>query len=198
MQEPPAPHPNRSRLLEGLSAAITEKGYAATTIADIVRHARVSKRTFYEHFEDKQACFLAVYEAVSTEVLRAIASAITPSMPWEERLHAAARAYFHTLEAKPEVTQTCLLEIHAAGPRALKLRREVHQRFAELLQGLVETARQEHPELRPLSPAMATALVGGINELVLVAAEKGRAHQLRELEDTATELVRAVLRTPGT
>ena len=197
MQEPLPPHPNRARLLEGLSASITEKGYAATTIADIVRHARVSKRTFYEHFEDKQACFLAAYEAVSEDVLRAIASAVLPSMPWEERIHAAARAYLHTLEAIPEVTRTYMLEIHAAGPRALKLRREVHQRFAEMLQGLVQSARQEHPELRPLSPAMATALVGGINELVLVAAEKGRADQLRELEDTATELVCAVLGALG-
>jgi AcrR family transcriptional regulator len=206
MQAPPAPggtspestgNPSRIRLLEGLAAAITEKGYAATTIADIVRHARVSKRTFYEHFEDKDACFLASYTAASEETLRAIATAAAaPGLPWKERLHAATRAYLDALEARPEVTRTYLLEIHAAGPRALQLRREVHQRFAEQLRGLVQTARGEHPELRALSPAMATALVGGINELVLVAAEKGRAGQLRELADTAVELVRAVLVAP--
>ena len=83
------------------------------------------------------------------------------------------------------------------SPRALKLRREVHQRFAEQLRELAQTARGEHLALRELSPAMATALVGGINELVLVAVEKGRAGQLRELAETATELVRAVLVAPG-
>jgi AcrR family transcriptional regulator len=197
MQGPLPDNPNRARLLEGLAASITEKGYAATTIADIVRHARVSKRTFYEHFEDKEGCFLAAYAAGSELALRAIASAAEPGLPWEERLHASTRAYLQALEARPEVTRTYLLEIHAAGPRALKLRREVHQRFAEQLRKLVQAARKEHPELRALSPAMATALVGGINELVLVAAEKGRAGQLRELEDTATELVRAVLVAPG-
>ncbi len=207
MQEPPTPpnapspegstNPNRVRLLEGLSVAIAEKGYAATTIADIVRHARVSKRTFYEHFEDKEACFLAAYEAASEETLKAIASAADPGLPWEERLHAATLAYLHALESKPEVTRTYLLEILAAGPRALKLRSEIHQRFADQLRELVEAARGEHPELRALSPAMATALVGGINELVLVAVEKGRAGQLRELAETAAELVRAVLVAPA-
>ena len=206
MQAPPesdgprpgsAENPSRIRLLEGLAASITEKGYAATTIADIVRHARVSKRTFYEHFEDKEACFLASYMAASEETLRAITTAsAAPGLPWKERLQAATRAYLDALEAKPAVTRTYLLEIHAAGPRALRLRREVHQRFAEQLRGLVQTARGEHPELRALSPAMATALVGGINELVLVAVEKGRAGQLRELAETAVELVRAVLVAP--
>ncbi|HZI03157.1 MAG TPA: TetR/AcrR family transcriptional regulator [Archangium sp.] len=191
-----AENPSRIRLLEGLAASITEKGYTATTIADIVRHARVSKRTFYEHFEDKEACFLASYTAASEETLRAIATAAAPALPWKERLQAATRAYLDALEAQPAVTRTYLLEIHAAGPRALQLRREVHQRFAEQLRGLVQTARGEHPELRALSPAMATALVGGINELVLVAVEKGRAGQLRELAETAVELVRAVLVAP--
>jgi len=196
MQAPPTSNPNRLRLLEGLSAAIAEKGYAATTISDIVRHARVSKRTFYEHFEDKEACFLAAYEAASEETLRAIASAASPTLAWQERFQAATLAYLHALEARPEVTRTYLLEILAAGPRALKLRSEVHQRFANQLRELVQAARGEHPELRALSPAMATALVGGINELVLVAVEKGRAGQLRELADTAAELVRAVLVAP--
>ena len=176
--------------------AITEKGYTATTIADVVRHARVSKRTFYEHFEDKEACFLAAYEAASEETLRAIASAADPGLPWKERLQAATLSYLHSLEAQPELTRTYLLEIHAAGSRALKLRREVHQRFAEQLRELVQAARAEHPQLRELSPAMATALVGGINELVLVAVEKGCTGQLRELADTAVVLVYAVLVAP--
>ncbi len=179
-----------------MSVAITEKGYTATTIADVVRHARVSKRTFYEHFEDKEACFLAAYEAASEETLRAIASAADPGLPWKERLHAATLAYLHSLEARPELTRTYLLEIHAAGPRALKLRREVHLRYADQLRELVRAARGEHPELHPLSAPMATALVGGINELVLVAVEKGHTGQLRELADTAVELVRAVLAAP--
>jgi AcrR family transcriptional regulator len=59
----------RTRLLEATGRAVADKGYAATTIEDIVRGAGVSKKTFYEHFSDKLDCFLAAYEAASDELL---------------------------------------------------------------------------------------------------------------------------------
>lgn len=185
---------NAARLLDGLAAAIAEKGYASTTIADIVRHARVSKRTFYETFADKEACFLASYRAVTERMMTTIAYAVDANGAWQEQVDAAARAYLHVLEENPALTRTFLVEIHAAGPKALQLRREVHQQFAELLRGLVAAGRRKHPEIRPLSPMMATAVVGAINELVLVAVEGGG--RLRDLERTATELLNAVLLAP--
>jgi AcrR family transcriptional regulator len=182
---------NELRLVEGMIAAITQKGYASVTIADVARHARVSKRTFYEHFEDKESCFLAAYIAASEETLKAILEAADRKRPWDEQLRAATRAYLTKLEERPVLTRTFLLEIHAAGPRAMSARREVHDRFAELLRAMVQAARKDHPDLRPLSPSMAIAVVGGINELVLVALEKGK--KLGELAQTATDLIRAVL-----
>jgi AcrR family transcriptional regulator len=192
-----AADPNRGRLIEGLAAAIAEKGYAAATIADIVAHARVSKRTFYEHFSDKETCFLVSYQVASDRALAAVASAVDPDRPSLEQIDVAARAYMGVLEENPALTRAFLLEIHAAGPRAMKLRRQILEQFAAMLRNLVQVGRKQHPELRPLSPAMSTALVGGINELVLVALEKGRAGSLRELAGTAAELVRAVLLAPG-
>ena len=88
------------------------------------------------------------------------------------------------------------MEVHAAGPRALALRRAVLARFADLLCDLIARARAEHPELRELTPALSTALVGGINELVLLAVEHGNAERLTELEETTADLVTAVLRAP--
>ncbi len=184
---------HRVRLLEGMAAAVDEKGYFATTIGDIVRHARVSKRTFYEHFSDKEDCFLACYSFGGEQALRAIAQAAGSAGPWQQRVHAATHAYLATLQAEPALTRTLLLEVHAAGPRALALRRTVLQRFAQLLRDLVEESRRCHPELRPLTPAMSTALVGGINELVLHTVEQGHAGRLTELTETITDLVRAVL-----
>lgn len=186
--------PNALRLMEGLAAAVAERGYGATTIADIVRHARVSKRTFYEHFEDKEACFLESYRAAAEQLLATIAAAVDPKLPWDEQIVVATRAYVRTLEQKPQLTRTFLLEIHAAGPRALSLRRTVHERFAELLRGLVTVGRRNNPQVRPLTGPMATALVGGINELVLVALERAPGANLRDIERTAIELVEAVLR----
>jgi AcrR family transcriptional regulator len=196
---PPAPSRAadavRERLMSGLSAVVADKGYAAATIADIVREARVSKRTFYEHFADKEACFLASYGAASEHILGVIAAAADAEAV-ADRIHAATVAYFAALEAEPALTRSFLVEIHGAGGRALELRREVHRRFAELLRRLVESARPEDPSIQPLGAHMATALVGAINELVLVALEQGDGRGLHELVGTAEALVRAVLAPP--
>jgi AcrR family transcriptional regulator len=193
---PEAPDIHRLRLLEGFSAAVSERGYASTTIAHIVKHARVSKRTFYEHFADKEECFLALY-AEATEILRkGVEHALrAPAASWQQQLEAGLDAYLSALEENPALTRACLLEIQAAGPRALELRLRGHAKFAALLREFVERTRKKHPELRPLSEAMATAVVGGIDELLLVNVEASAKSRLTELRETATELMRAVLTT---
>jgi AcrR family transcriptional regulator len=185
----------RPQLIEGLCLSVEEKGYAATTIADIVRHARVSKRTFYEAFADKEECFLAAYRELSDQTMQAVATVVDADEPWERQIERAVRAYLSTLEARPALTRTFLLEIQAAGARALGLRREILQQFAELTRGFVEEARRRRPELKRMTPAMAMAIVGGINELMLLKVE--RAARLGDLADTAVELVRAVVAPPA-
>jgi AcrR family transcriptional regulator len=183
--------PARAQLIEGLCLSVEQKGYAATTIADIVRHARVSKRTFYEAFADKEECFLAAYRELSDQTMQAVAAAVEPEQPWERQIETAVRAYLSTLDARPALTRTFLLEIQAAGARALEVRREILQQFAELTRGFVDDARKRRPELRRLTPTMAMAIVGGINELMLLKVE--RATRLGDLAEAAVELMRAVV-----
>ena len=191
----PAAEGHRARLTGGLAAAIAEKGYATVTIADVVGHARVSKRTFYEHFADKEACFLALYSETSDELLDLIAeAAASADGPWDERLGAAARAYFERVAGEPELIRAALLEIQAAGPRARGLRREVQRRYSEQLRALSIAAAAEEPGISALTPALATAVVGGLNELMVEAAEAGQAARMGELAAAATELIRAVLK----
>jgi AcrR family transcriptional regulator len=165
---------HRLRILEGMGAALAEKGYASATIADIARHARVSKRTFYEHFADKEACFVACYANASEFLLQTIVNAASRPIPWEKRMRAATLAYLTALESRPGLTRALMMDIYAGGPPALKVRRAVQRRFADLLRRVVEQGRKEKPGMRKLSPAMATAVIGGINELVLLAVEEGR------------------------
>jgi AcrR family transcriptional regulator len=184
---------HRRRLLEGMALAVSEKSYAEVTIADVVQRARVSKRTFYEHFADKEACFLATYAAISAELLGVIADAALAAPAGEPQIAAACTAYFAALEERRPLVRAFLSEIHAAGPAALALRRTIHRRFAELLQGLVARARRERPEIRELSAHMALAIVGGINELILVHRSDDGAPPLSDLRDTAIELVTSLL-----
>src|SRR3712207_4906070 len=75
----------RARLLEAVGRAVAGKGYAATTIDDIVRGAGVSKKTFYEHFADKEDCFVAAYEAASEELFRHVREAHASADDWLEK-----------------------------------------------------------------------------------------------------------------
>ena len=188
---------HRLRLLDGFSAAVSAHGYPLLTIAQIVKHARVSKRTFYEHFADKEECFLALY-AEATELLRkGVEHALTaPAPSWQKQLEAGLDAYLSVLEKNPALTRACLLEIHAAGPRALELRLTGHAKFATLLAEFVERTRKKHPDLRPLTASMATAIVGGIDELIVVNVEAGLTRRLGEIRETAAELLRAVIGVP--
>lgn len=187
----------RTDLTHGLAAAVSEKGYAASTIADVVRHARVSKRTFYEHFADKEECLMALYADACDSLMVVLRSAGSPEQPWRERVRVVVAAYLSTLESLPAVSRTLLVEMQAAGPRAYRLRQQKQRHFAETLVAIVEEGRPANPEIRSLSPAMAIALVGGLNELLLQAVDPyaaGTAHvSLSALNDTVVQLVSAVL-----
>jgi AcrR family transcriptional regulator len=186
---------HRLRLIAAMASLLAERGYSTVTIADIARQAHVSKRTFYEHFADKDACFIACYEALSGVTLQAVVDAMADAQKgsWARRISAATRAYLATLESQPALTRTLMMDIYAAGPEALRVRRTVQKRFADNLRGLVDQGRKENPKLPRLSAAMATAIIGGINELVLVAVEEGRADRLTELSGTADALLQAVI-----
>ena len=200
MQVPPTIRPSspvgeldhHARLVLGMTDALEAKSYAELTVADIVRSARVSKRTFYEHFGDKEACFLAAYAIMTAELLERIGHAAAPELSAEEQLERATRAYVAALEERPALTRAFLADIQAVGPKALEARRSEHQRFATLLRALVERCRVGRPELRPLSPEMAIAVVGGINELVLLTLERREDGGLSEVGETAVELIRAL------
>ncbi len=187
------PVEHRLRLIGAMAALLAERGYSTVTIADIARQAHVSKRTFYEHFPDKDQCFIACYETLSNMVLQAIVDAMSGDLPWAKRWRASTKAYLSTLESQPALTRTLMMDIYAAGPEALQVRRQVLRRFADNLRRIVDQGRRENPKIPKLSQAMATAIIGGINELVLVAVEEGRADRLTELSGTAEALFEKVL-----
>jgi AcrR family transcriptional regulator len=176
-------HQHRSRLLEGMAVAVAQMGYADTTIADIVREASVSRRTFYEHFATKADCLIALYEAASRNALKVLRGAMDPAHGWEEQVERAIGAYLGCMAANPVLMRTLFIEILQLGPEGLAARRGVNQEIADFMRQVV-----------PVSPELAMAVVGGIHELVLQAIEDGRVEELAELTATATALVKAVAR----
>ena len=180
-------HEHRSRLLEGMARAVAQKGYAATTIADVVREASVSRRTFYEHFQAKSECLIALYEAASHNALKVLRAAIDPAHPWQTQVEQALAAYFAGLASNPLLMRTLYIEILGLGPEGLAARRRVNREIANFMLDVVNGASPGR-----LSPQMAMAVVGGINELVLEYIERDEEEKLLELVGPAAQLVRTV------
>lgn len=188
----PAVHQHRHRLLEGMAHAVAAKGYAEVTIADIVREAAVSRRTFYEHFSTKGECLIALYEAASHNALKVLKEAIDPAHDWHEQIEKALTAYLGCMTQNPVLMRTLFIEILGLGAEGLEARRRVNQEIADFMLGVVNGGQGGKGRQAPLSRQMAMAVVGGINELVLEHIEQGRVARLVDLVVPSSQLVRAV------
>ena len=185
----------RTRVLAGLAAALQERRLVDVTMNDIVGHARTSKRTFYEQFADKEACFLALYRRACDALEAAQAEVLDPAAPVAEQVTLLTRVYLRTLAAAPAVSRAALSDIFGGGDACLAARREQHERFAEGMRSLFASAAELQPDagIRPMSLEMAAAVVGGINELVLRAFDAGRGDRLQALAPTVDGLIRSVV-----
>ena len=108
-------HQHRQRLLEGMAHAVAAKGYAETTIADIVREAAVSRRTFYEHFSTKAECLIALYGAASHNALKVLRDAIDPAHEWQTQVESALNAYLGCMAQNPVLMRTLFIDILGLG-----------------------------------------------------------------------------------
>ena len=180
---------HRHRLLEGMARAVAAKGYADTTIADVVREAAVSRRTFYEHFATKADCLIALYEAASHNALRVLRQSIDTGRDWQGQVEQAMQAYLACLAQNPVLLRTLFIEILGLGPAGLAVRRRM---YGELASFMLEVINAHGPAR--LAPEVALMVVGAVNELVLQAIEQDRVGDLTRLAGPAASLVRAVVR----
>jgi AcrR family transcriptional regulator len=177
----------RERIVTALVDSVAERGYNATTVADITKAASVSRRTFYEHFADKEACFLVAYEMVTDHLLGSMRAAAASYEEWPQKVRAALATLLRFLAAEPELARLSMIEPIAAGG-------EIADRYRASLQGLVEILKAGHPEPasgRPLPEATEETLVGGIVSLIVREISAGRADRLEKLLPDVVELTLA-------
>jgi AcrR family transcriptional regulator len=182
----------RARLLAAMGDVVADKGYAAATVADVVRAAGVSRTTFYEQFRSKEDCFVEAYRAGVEALIRAVRAAVRATDgDWRAQLRAGMRAYLAALAADTRFARTYLLEIHAAGEAALDARAEALRRFADRYRATFEQARANDPDLREPDPDALLVLCSGTEQLV--AERLRRAEPLADLEDVFCTCAEAVL-----
>lgn len=188
----PTTNDHRQRLLAGLADTLAHKAYREITLADLAASARVSRRTFYEHFPNKDACLLALCEDTSRHMMQVILRVCAPEQEWPARVRDITHAYLAAIQAKPALMKALYIELAALGETGLAVRRRVAEEFAGFLQQQVGQQQQRGLALPPLQLPMALAIVTGINELILYALSDGRSNRLLELAPTAEALIFAV------
>lgn len=191
--DPAAPSP-RERLLEAMAESIREHGFRGTTVADVVRRARTSRRTFYEYFDDREACFLQLFDAMNDVLSARIAAALVPGAPWEEQVDRAVAVYIDEVSVEQELTMACVREMPALGEAGVARQREELERFADLLMALATAMGMQEPEVTPMQRSTAIMITGGLRELVVYAAD----HDVdpADLKLAASGVIKAVLGPP--
>jgi len=169
-----ASDPFRLRLLDGLAAAIGEQGYRATTVADIVRHARTSKRTFYGQFASKEQCFLELLRTEIEIMAEDIRGAVDPEADWHDQIRQAVHGYVGNIESRPAITLSWIRELPSLGDFARPVQRQGLELLTNLLIDLSSSPGFRRAGLPPLTQPLAVILVGGLRELVALAVEDGR------------------------
>jgi AcrR family transcriptional regulator len=187
------PGGHRQRLIAAMAASIEQKGYRDTTVADVVRIARTSRRNFYEHFADRDACFLALFDATNDAMMLQITGAVDPDQPLSRQVDNAVDAYIGNVVAQPALYSSFVRELPGLGDAGSQRAQATLERFAEMLVGLVDSGRQARPDMavRPLTMDSAIIIVGGLRELLVISLQRGR--DMRELRVSAGDTIKAIL-----
>jgi AcrR family transcriptional regulator len=163
----------RQRLLDALEACIAEDGYPRTTVADIVRRARTSRRTFYEHFDSREACFVALLTDANAEQVRQISAAVDASAPWRHQVRQAIEAWISSGESRSSLMLSWIRDVPSLGTAARRLQRDVMENFVDMVQALGDSAGFRAAGVGPVSRQRIIMLLGGLRELTASTVEEG-------------------------
>src|SRR5918998_164981 len=197
----PAPPPQvrqdrqRRRLFAAAASVFARAGYADATAEAIAREAGMSKATFYEHFDNKEDCVVALHDAATAAVLDAMRrTGLEHTGPDAAgRIRAVIHTFLEVLAAFPDEAQTLLVEIIGAGPRAMERRDHGFAEYAAYVDAVNREDAERYGVSRLASPHDAYAIVGAVVELASRQIRTGEPEDVRDLEPVVERLVAGLL-----
>lgn len=160
-----------------------EHGYEATQIADIVRTARVARKTLYDNFDGKEDLFLATLDDVAEAMAKVVGEACEASEGgWPERVEAGLAALLAYLAENPAKARVCLIEAISATPASTGRHEKMVQRFVEML-------RASAPDEADVPGTIADTVVGGVAWILYQQVRRGAVEQAPDLLAELTEFV---------
>jgi AcrR family transcriptional regulator len=167
----------RERLFAALVATVAEKGYEATTVADLVELSGVSRSAFYRHFEDKETCFLAAIEAMIEPALTTLA--VDPENAGVEAARTAFASFIQLVVDQPAAAKMCIVEVYAAGPEGAALIDRTMQRVEKAAAALLDQV----PGKEGIPEDIAHAIVGGVQKVIHKRLYRDKVEELPGLVD---------------
>lgn len=164
----------RERILDAVADVASLAGYASMSVEGIIATAGVSRRTFYDHFADKQEAFLAAYDAIVALLVERVQSAFVANTTFAGRVRDCLAAFLTFLASEPRFADMCIVEVLAAGPEAVERRNGVMKAMAALIQAAAGDLKEGHQP----PPLVAETIVGGIYEVVYSRVLQGKTEEL--------------------
>ncbi len=186
---------HRRRLLAGLASALRKRSYWDITVADVVGEARTSRRTFYEHFADKQDCLIALLREETDQTVARIAAAVNRRSPWETQVRQAIEAWIAGVEDDPGVRLCWIRVVPSLGDAARPLLRHMMSAFADLIRALAQSPELASTGVTAPGPEETVMLLGGLKELIATTVEDGG--DLAAIIDIATDVAIRILAPHG-
>jgi AcrR family transcriptional regulator len=177
LAEPLIAHSQRERILVAMAESCATKGYGATTIADVVEPAGVSRATFYELFKDKEDCFHAAMEVSLADAMGRIVAVYSPDKPWATMVRDAAAAFLDLLASRPAFARMALVEAPSSGQRGLDL----YASGKRVLQTLLDLGRNDPVEEEAIPSSAGRAALAAAESLIVGQILAGNTERLREL-----------------
>jgi AcrR family transcriptional regulator len=183
----------RERLYGATVAVIANKGYAESSVADLITVAGVSRTTFYKYFADKQACFLSTLKVIVAGVVAVTAARLRGDDAWDKRAERGMRAFVELLVTQPDAARICVVESYAAGPEAVAIVDRAVAEFTEMMNEVFE----ELPEQRGMPKEIVAAMIGGIRKILHTRLHRRDEGELLEMVPRLVELGLAYRPPPG-
>lgn len=169
----------RGRIMRAMADTVADRGYGESTVADAIKHAGVSRKTFYDHFKNKEDCFLATYDAVVDHLSVVAIQAYSAENTWTDGVRGALRACLDFLSSEPALGRIALVEILAAGPQALERYDKALRRFIPL----IEAGREESQFSSELPSKVSEEIIGGVGQALYLRVLEGNIAALSESLD---------------
>jgi AcrR family transcriptional regulator len=179
----------RWRLLAAMVAAVEERGYERTTVADVVERSGVSRTAFYRHFENREQCFVTAVDAILDFSLAGVEAAYEAAADktWDERLIAALETLIEQVVEQPAAARVSMLEVYVAGREAV----DHADRGAVAFEEMLEEGYGESPEHAGLPPSVLRGIVGGVRKVIAGHAVRGEEQRLPEIRPQLSEWARS-------